>query len=246
MEQDLQEIYTVFDYHFDRLENSLIDLEKGYYKLDAFYNDIEKEVEAAKEAVSQRGENRLLRKLYIFEEKLASARLKRGYDSLFFQKFFRLINEIRANSGTDLLSPAKKMQAQRFNNHNFYSFLMVENGSLHFLISCKHLHWQKKITRRKLKGRKIKMQIATLPQPNVFDFYFLKGEKQNVLSNSQKTAVLVERENGSTFFGFFCDALQGKIFLQKELFLKMQEKQELADSEIKNYIVLKGERYFIL
>lgn len=251
--KDIQKIYTVFDYHFDKIESSLLELEQSYYQLDMLYEKIEKNVAESKQAIQEKGETRLLRKMDSLAEKLYSAHEKKGYDHLFFQKFFELIKEIKKDAPSDLLN-VPVGEPNKLQEKDFASFLAVQNGNLHFLVSCKQKKWQKKIVASKIKSARVKIQIPNFPKPNVFVFSSLGGttaggttatSKNEKSDLKQKIAVLVETEQKKDY-GFFADKIEEQIHLEKKLLKEKMAFLTLDSGEDKPYIYFKGERYFLI
>lgn len=243
MSKDLQKAYTNFDYHFEQMEHGLFELEQGYYNLDVVYQQVEKHLEESVFYVSQEGDNRLMRRLNAFKSKMQVLRAKKGYDQWTFQKIFELVHEIKKNASNDIGSPAWTPK-NTFMAKDFSSFLAVRNGNFHFLISCTEKKWQKEISQKKITSAMVKMKITSLPQPNVFSFHVLHGHLQTQKSKS-KTAVLIEKQD-KHYFGFFADAVEEKVFLEKNL-LKSKVKFLITEAvEKKPYISFKGERYFLI
>lgn len=243
MTKDLQKAYSNFDYHFEQMQHDLFELEKGYYHLDAMYQQIEKHMEEAIFYINKEGDSRLLRRLNSFKNKVQWLREKKGYDQVTFQKIFELVYEIKKNASNDIGTPALK-EKNTFMSKDFSGFLAVQNGDFYFLISCAQKKWQKEIPQTKIKASVVKMKIPSLPQPNVFSFHALHGHLQPSKKKS-KIAVLVTKEDNQ-HFGFFADTIEEKIFLEKKLLKSKTQFFVTHSKEKKPYILFKGERYFLI
>ncbi|MDH5716118.1 MAG: hypothetical protein OEZ22_00600 [Spirochaetia bacterium] len=254
----LDDLYFLTDNKIKDIEKELVELEKQFFSLIPSFENVELKLNDVLSLMLDHKCELVVKKIINLISMVRTLKQKRGYDMQIFQDIFSYLNKTTKSIPNEIV-PSKlkeklnkrilrkaqnilkeKILQNKLELNNAVKYFMTKNGSMGFLIPYSEKIWSSIVPYKK----NLKIKIKSLPEPNVFLFTELPGYSENEKNPQNKTALLIKEKNGN-IKAYIVDKIENTIILNPRLYEKKAEKFQISDKENKEYIKIKGERYFI-
>lgn len=255
-EDKLNDLYLYSENKLREIEHSFMELEKEYYKLSPHFEQITGELGELHELLKKHDAPAAARRILNLKYVIYDFQNKHGYNVDGFHELFKTIRlaleklpseiviknkfeELRSITSQSVDTIKSEIEAlKRSKRHDLY--LACEAEGLNFLTLITEKVWQKRIEA----GHKIKIQIKSLPEPNLFSFQRIFSTQPASKEKKEQEAILLKLPSGDVR-GILADNTEGALLISKKLIRQKTEYLHRGDNKYEPYLQMKGQRYFI-
>ncbi len=249
--KNYQQIYDAINEDFSELESEVLRLERAYFDSSKVFIEIENRLEQVLRKLKKKKASPLSRRVANLKSYVSDLKKKKGYNPRDFSRLQKLASKLKDRAPTEifpnkLLDELKKRikeekppePAPGFDTRTSKKFLMVQNGSMHFLVEYYKKLWQNTVPNRK----PLKLRLKNIA--GTYEFEHLPGYEIERAVPTEKIAILIQKKDGSKS-AFLVDSCAGTLFLKPALLKNKVQYVKAEENSFRPYVRLKGERYFL-
>ncbi|MDH4262139.1 MAG: hypothetical protein OEV78_03735 [Spirochaetia bacterium] len=248
----LSDFYQKVSIEIEQLEADLFSLEKEYFAITPVYEKLFNRIENIHDLTAENHATLLNFRIKNLQNEITRFHKNSGYNLNAFHSIFKHLHTIKNKLPDEIFSePAYKiikekirMEASKWipdglpGKSPLHKYLSLVNDDTYYLIPFKRKLWEKKVENK----IKVRIQIKSIPDNNVFLFRCLPGNDQ--INVKEKLAVLLESENGIKF-GILTDRIEGTMIFSEKFLKKKTDYFPVSDAKFTPYLHIHGKRYFI-